>query len=565
MNELSFSNQTKIIDESIRTGIHLSKLLDLKGYSYNSLVYQYNNSADYQKSIPFVPVDERKVVANNIPCISFFSGAGGLDIGFECAGFNTLIDVEINRMFCDTLRKNGARNVLGPPFTSGDISDYKTIIGQLEAIGIPKNFPGVFHGGPPCQSFSIAANQRFSKKGENFKRTGFNHKKLGNLLFCYIHVIVHFKPEVFLIENVEGLLTVDNGDQVRKACDILKLAGYNITPPRVINAADYGVPQKRLRTFIVGARIGEFKFPQPQKNIFPSGCVFDRTLNGVENHVTRKHSAESVKRYMLLKFGKRDHLGRVDRLDPNLPSKTIIAGGTGGGGRSHLHPFVPRTMSVRECARLQTFPDSYQFTGPVARQFTQVGNAVPPVLAYAMAEAIYESVYSPSRITKEKKERQNIVLKDSYGNVAECSPVQIMLFETGVLYVDSTLLLTLHGTYRKSCHDWILENNLYNYPITEDEYSENTKLKSVKRLLLTRQKDKPLYFVVKGFSFVNKRDLVSMGYPGNQSHPAKTMYILYKLKRENGPIPSFQNTAPYIVGKGRNISALSNALNVQTS
>ena len=97
---------------------------------------------------------------------------------------------------------------------------------------------------------------------------------------------------------------------------------------------------------------------------------------------------------MVLDFGKRDKLGRVDRLDPMKPSKTIIAGGTGGGGRSHLHPFIPRTMSVRECARLQTFPDDYVFTGPVARQFTQCGNAVPPVLAYEMASAIYRSIYA---------------------------------------------------------------------------------------------------------------------------------------------------------------------------
>lgn len=81
-------------------------------------------------------------------------------------------------------------------------------------------------------------------------------------------------------------------------------------------------------------------------------------------------------------------MGRVDRLSPYLPSKTVIAGGTKGGGRSHLHPYTPRTISVRECARLQTFPDSYVFTGSTARQFTQVGNAVPPLLAYKFALAI---------------------------------------------------------------------------------------------------------------------------------------------------------------------------------
>ena len=104
--------------------------------------------------------------------------------------------------------------------------------------------------------------------------------------------------------------------------------------------------------------------------------------------MTREHSAESVLRYMELAYGARDQLGRVDRLDPSRPSKTIIAGGTKGGGRSHLHPYFPRTLSVRESARLQTFPDDYLFTGPVARQFTQVGNAVPPVLAAQLAIAV---------------------------------------------------------------------------------------------------------------------------------------------------------------------------------
>ena len=104
------------------------------------------------------------------------------------------------------------------------------------------------------------------------------------------------------------------------------------------------------------------------------------------------HKADSVLRYMILSPGQRDHLGRVDRLDPDKPSKTVIAGGVKGGGRSHLHPFIPRTISVRECARLQTFPDNYTFTGTTARQFTQVGNAVPPMLAYKLASKIKDAI-----------------------------------------------------------------------------------------------------------------------------------------------------------------------------
>ena len=395
MKRFSYAEQEAFLHGLNTADENLASALKSEGRNYDALVYHDDASDKSLSSLPdFVPIDERPCVAPPIPCVSFFSGAGGLDIGFEQAGFRNVVDVEINKMFCDTLRANGAQMVIGPPYAAGDMNNPDEVIKQLEAIGVPRNFPGIFHGGPPCQSFSIAANQRFSKDGENFKRTGFNNAKLGNLLFCYIHVIVHFKPETFLIENVDGLLTIDGGEQVKRACALLSDAGYDVTPPRIVNAADYGVPQKRLRTLIIGSRIGHFDFPDKVERQLPAGCVFKRSLDGVENHVTRNHSAESIARYMKLDYGKRDKLGRVDRLDPFKPSKTIIAGGTGGGGRSHLHPFVPRTMSVRECARLQTFPDSYRFTGPVARQFTQVGNAVPPVLAYEMACAIYSSIYA---------------------------------------------------------------------------------------------------------------------------------------------------------------------------
>ena len=409
MKRFSYDEQRTILDECKSKGEALSVALVSDSRSYEDLVYSDEVDDSVLKSLPdFMPVDKRRSVANGVPCVSFFSGAGGLDIGFECAGFRTIADVEIVPMFCDTLRKNGHRVIVGPPYAAGDMSRPDEVIAELEKIGIPKDFPGVFHGGPPCQSFSIAANQRFNKNGENFKRTGFNHAKLGNLLFCYIDVILHFRPEVFLIENVDGLLTIDGGVQSAHACELLRNAGYDVTNPRVVNAADYGVPQKRMRTIIVGSRIGHFDYPETRPQL-PVGSVFKTPVEGLPNHQTREHSAESVSRYMILGYGKRDKLGRVDRLDPFKPSKTIIAGGTGGGGRSHLHPFIPRTMSVRECARIQTFPDSYQFTGPVARQFTQCGNAVPPVLAYEMACAIHKSIYA-----KCKRHGENRQVKVSY-------------------------------------------------------------------------------------------------------------------------------------------------------
>jgi DNA (cytosine-5)-methyltransferase 1 len=111
------------------------------------------------------------------------------------------------------------------------------------------------------------------------------------------------------------------------------------------------------------------------------------------NNSEREHNETTIVRYSKMGFGEREQLGRVDRLDPAKPSKTIIAGGNKGGGRSHLHPYTPRTLTVRESARLQTFPDNYEFLGKNGRQFTLVGNAVPPLLGEVLARHIGALVF----------------------------------------------------------------------------------------------------------------------------------------------------------------------------
>jgi DNA (cytosine-5)-methyltransferase 1 len=392
--KLPLQEQFAIIDECKRAATPLAEVLSARGLTYDAL--RYNEYPDVE------PVNARTETLDliakhiaDIPAISFFSGAGGLNIGFEYAGFNNLVSIEFNDVFCNTLRHNNPdKVVIGPPNHSGDVRQREDIVSKIgSAIGGVKPFEGVFHGGPPCQPFSVAANQRFTKDSERFKRQGFDDAEKGALIFDYLWYIRTFRPAMFLIENVAGIEDFDGSGMIKNALGEIAALGYNILPPKVINAAYYGVPQNRMRWLIIGSRMGKsFEFPKPNKYVTACYDVFARSLDGVSNHQTREHTAESVSRYMVLAYGCRDKLGRVDRLDPYMPSKTVIAGGTKGGGRSHLHPYSPRTISVRECARLQTFPDSYEFTGATARQFTQVGNAVPPLLAYKIAKQIRQSL-----------------------------------------------------------------------------------------------------------------------------------------------------------------------------
>jgi len=276
-------------------------------------------------------------------------------------------------------------------------------------------------GGPPCQPFSQAASQRFVKEDDRFKRLGFSDKEKGTLLLDFISYIEYFEPKAFVLENVPGLLTIDSGQQLHKSLEQLSSIGYKHTTPKTVNAVDYGVPQFRERLIIWGTNVKNVdpQLPPPTHGRDMFGEPYNVVANVLSNipkdcvnHASREHKVESVARYRTLEFGQREKLGRVDRLNPYKPSKTVIAGGMNGGGRSHLHPFIARTMTVRECARLQTFADSFKFVGTISRQFTQVGNAVPPLLAEHFARLILTEVFKrkpPSNLGHTKHiSRENI-------------------------------------------------------------------------------------------------------------------------------------------------------------
>lgn len=388
----AFTAQQKLLNKAVRSGRPLSSVLAEAGWTYDDLVYENSKTLSWRGEPG--PTLDHFSDSCGVPVVSFFTGCGGMDLGLEAVGFKHIAAFEHNELFCRTLRHNRPEwTVFGPPSHSGDVSDFGAITDALSGL-IKTPFPGLFVGGPPCQPFSIAANQRYSKSGDNFKRTGFSHETNGNLLFDFIRLIEEFKPKAFIVENVPGLRDIDGGKQLTEAMKRLTDAGYTVHEPLILDAANFGVPQQRQRLFLIGTRQKrKLTLPVPYGKLIGAGSVLTKIPSHLENTETREHKAESILRYMWLDYGQREKLGRVDRLNPVLPSKTVIAGGSGGGGRSHLHPEIPRTLSVRECARLQTFPDDYVFQGPSARQFTQVGNAVPPILAAQIGRSVFRSFF----------------------------------------------------------------------------------------------------------------------------------------------------------------------------
>jgi DNA (cytosine-5)-methyltransferase 1 len=284
---------------------------------------------------------------------------------------------------------------LGPPGYSGDVREVNAALLRC-AAGAEAARPDVIIGGPPCQPFSVAAAQRFLRGDKRFKRMGHADKRRGSLFLEFSRLVRELEPRAFLLENVPGLLHLDGGRALGEMTRELEDLGYQIAGPTVLEASDFGIPQFRERLFVLGARNGRPVLPVPThgppQSLRRPWRTVAHALAGMPqdlaNHVMRKHEKASIARYQRLRIGEREQLGRVDRLDPLRPSKTVIAGGLRGGGRSHLHPFIARTLSVRECARLQTFPDDYVFEGASARQFTQVGNAVPPLLGEQLAMAL---------------------------------------------------------------------------------------------------------------------------------------------------------------------------------
>lgn len=332
--------------------------------------------------------------ANKYKIVDLFSGAGGFQIGFERAGFEVLFSTDFDND-CETVHKINRPAV---PFLRMDIHDLNDEI-LRKYIGDDINID-VLIGGPPCQGFSTIGKRISS---DPTKRTEADPR---NTLFQeYIRVLKYLKPKFFLMENVEGLLTRDGGRIFEDIKEKFKETGY-IFNYVVLNAADYGVPQIRNRVFFYGNRVGVEMHPPvaicgdavgiPHKTV---GEAITDLANIEENksinHVALKHGPINIQRYALIPEG-----GRLpeDKLPPELyrknfgntfkrlhrdkPALTMVP----GHNAFPIHPWLNRSLTVREAARLQSFPDSYVFAGPRQKQCMQVGNAVPPLLAEAWAK-----------------------------------------------------------------------------------------------------------------------------------------------------------------------------------
>jgi DNA (cytosine-5)-methyltransferase 1 len=321
--------------------------------------------------------------------VSLFSGAGGMDLGFEKAGFNLLWANEYDKTIWETYEFNHKT-----PLDRRDIR-------QIDSSEIP-DCDGII-GGPPCQSWSEAGSLR-----------GINDPR-GQLFYEYIRILRDKQPKFFVAENVSGMLADIHQDAVKDIIEQFKSAGYDVHI-QLLNAADYGIPQDRKRVFYIGFRRDlevKFSFPKPlnfrmsladairdlQNSVLPAKTN-NKTNNGsckVPNHefMTGGFSTIFMSRNRVRSWNEQSFTiqagGRHAPIHPQAPKMLFV--------EQNKRIFVPgkedlyRRMSVRECARVQTFPDSFIFKYEnIADGYKMVGNAVPVNLAKAIGETIMKAM-----------------------------------------------------------------------------------------------------------------------------------------------------------------------------
>jgi DNA (cytosine-5)-methyltransferase 1 len=311
--------------------------------------------------------------------LELFAGAGGLAVGMEKSGLKCVALNEIDKHACETLRKNRPSwKVLEGDIKNFDFSEYYN---QVDVVT----------GGFPCQAFSYAG-----------KRLGFEDAR-GTLFYEFARVVKEVNPPICIGENVKGLLSHDNGKTLNGMISILDEIGYNVVPVEVLKAINFKVPQKRERLILVGIRKDinvKYEYPHPYKKIYNlsdalrKGELFAYNVpksNGAKYPESKKVVLDLIppkgywkdlpieiqKEFMGSSFylggGK---TGMARRIGWDEPCLTLTCS-PAQKQTERCHPDETRPFTVREYARIQTFPDDWQFSGPMAQQYKQIGNAVP--------------------------------------------------------------------------------------------------------------------------------------------------------------------------------------------
>lgn len=297
--------------------------------------------------------------------VSLFSGAGGLDLGFKMAGHDVIWANDLYEDAVHTYQKN-----LGKHIVREDIHN-------ISAEDIPDC--DIVIGGFPCQGFSVANTKRHigDERNELYKQL--------------IRVIESKKPKFFLAENVKGLTNLGKGEVFKMIIADFESLGYKVQH-RILNAADYGVPQTRQRVIIIGVRqdiTWKYEFPNPThskdgENGLPIWVSVSEALKSLPDPDTENDIPNHT--YSKYKLNINGYIGHR-LLDPEKPAPTVTARGDSRGGVVILpHPNGKRRMSCRELASVQSFPVDYEFEGNNSSIYRQIGNAVPPLLAYAVAK-----------------------------------------------------------------------------------------------------------------------------------------------------------------------------------
>jgi DNA (cytosine-5)-methyltransferase 1 len=359
-------------------------------------------------------------VDSRLTVIDLFSGAGGLSDGFRQSGYRVLFGSDIDPVFGETYRKSH----LEAAFAAKPIQELlsKEI---FSATGICKGQLDVLVGGPPCQGYSINNHGR----GEHDPRAG--------LFREYLRLVQELAPKWLVMENVTGLLSIAGGQLIKTISEEISKLGYNVAW-QVLRAEDYGVPQERRRVVIIANRIGvpiHFPIIEYGLNLKPFTTIWDAIgdlpvmgLSGELDYACapsteyqsrmRKHSwklcnhygpklgATNLERIRHIPSGgswrdiphdllpegmkrakRSDHTKRYGRPKPSDLACTILTKCDIHWG-AYIHPIENRAFTVREAARLQSFSDDFVFYGSMTEQFVQIGNAVPPLMALSIANAI---------------------------------------------------------------------------------------------------------------------------------------------------------------------------------